>query len=102
MILVDEASNDVPRRVNALPFVDEHRSLISGDDRRDARAGRAGSTNTPRSSHLSSPAARCGHVRSEPVNRFINTVKLLAIVVIAFVGGAIAMEALTRLLAHWF
>jgi len=36
------------------------------------------------------------------VNRFINTVKLLAILVIAFVGGAIAMGALTRLLAHWF
>ena len=78
MILVDEASNDVPRRVNALPFVHEQRSLISGDDRRGARAGRSGSirvdpgrsgsTNTPRSSHIRSPAERCRHVRSKPMN----------------------------------
>ena len=43
IILIEAASNDVPRRVNALPFVHEQRSLISGDDRRGARAGRSGS-----------------------------------------------------------
>ena len=47
-------------------------------------------------------AALYSQVRSGPVSHFIKTVRLLVILVIAFASGAIAMEALTQLLAHWY